>query len=284
MTHQNYSRQILQNRSFKRLDLSGADFSGSDLRGCDFTEATLVGANFTSARTGQSQQQVNRLIIAAIIAPVVLVGFSLLVVQIPASLFGDRFYQGLSYLSGGLPLLVLLLEIFFRDSLTSCFPRTTNLFGVMSIAVLFQIMVAFTVWLAVVSLFSFGNGSGAQGLFLLALTGISVVITRRIFKWVAESIQSSCGTSFRKANLTNANLSQAVIQNTDFCFAILTGSCIFEWLIQRHTQFTNVYCEYLYLEPQQQKRYPAEGKFRQTELEQFLMRPVAPVTIDQGLP
>jgi hypothetical protein len=284
MTHQNYSRQILHNRSFKGLDLSGADFSGSDLRGCDFTGASLIGADFTGARTGQSPEQVKRLIIVSVVAPAVIVGLSLLIVQIPTQLFGDRFYQGLSFLSAGLPLLVLFLEIFVRDSMTSCFPRITNLFGVASIAAFFQIMVALTIGFAVVSLSSFGNGSGAQGLFMLVLAVISAIVTRRIFKWVTESIQSSCGTSFRKANLTNANLSHVVIQNTDFCFATLTGACIFEWMIQRHTQFANVYCEYLYLEPEHQKRYPAEGKFRQIELEQFLMLPVAPVAIDKGLP
>ena len=142
--------------------------------------------------------------------------------------------------------------------------------GIVSIAGLFQIMMVFTILLVILSFSNLGDGSAVQGLFLLVLAGICGLVTRRIFKWVIDSIYSSCGTSFRKANLTNANLSQAVINNTDFCFAILTGACISEWIIQRHTQFVNVNCEYLYLEPAYQKRLPAEGKFLQGDVEVFL--------------
>ncbi|MGA7933919.1 MAG: pentapeptide repeat-containing protein [Kovacikia sp.] len=271
MTTQNYAKQILHNRSFQGVDLTDADFSGSDLRGCDFTGATLVGANFEGATMGQSREQVNRLIAAAVMAPAAIVGLSILAVQIPVSLFGERFYESLNFMLGGLPLIVLFLEIFCRDIIALNFPRTTNWLGISAVAGLFQIMVAFTIWLLISSLFSFGNGEGAQGFFMLLLAGISAIVTRRIFKWVIESIQSSGGTSFRTANLTNANLSRVVAQNTDFCFAVMTGVCIFEWVIRQHTQFTQASCEYFYLEPGQQKRYPAEGKFRQSEVEAFLL-------------
>jgi uncharacterized protein YjbI with pentapeptide repeats len=271
MTHQSYASQILQNRSFKGMDLTGADFSGSDLRGCDFTGATLVGVNFAGVRTGQSRRQVKTLIATAVFAPVGMIGLSILAVQIPVMIFGDRFYQGLNYLLGGLPLLALFFEILFRDSITLHFPRTSNLMGVAAVATLFQVMLTLTIALVIGSIFNFGDGSGAQGLFMLVLAGICAIVTRRIFKWVIQSIQSSCGTSFRKANLTDANLSQAMVQSTDFCFAVLTGACIFEWIIERHTEFANVYCEYLYLEPTLQKRHPVEGKFRQGEVEAYLM-------------
>lgn len=270
MIHPNYANQNLQNRSFKRLDLSGADFSGSDLRGCDFTGTNLAGANLTGIRTGLSRRQVNRLMVVAILGPALIIGLCILAVQIPASLLGDRFYQGINYVVGGLPIVLLFLEMLFRDRVTSKFSRMTNLMGVASVALLFQIMAAFTISLGIVSILSFDSGAGAQGLFLLVLAVISAIVTRRIFKWVTQSIHSSCGTSFRKANLTNANLSQAVIQNTDFCYAVLTGSCIFDWTIQHHTQFTNVACEYVYLDSAQQKRHPAESKFRQGEAEAYL--------------
>ena len=272
MTHQSYASQILQNRSFKGLDLTGADFSGSDLRGCDFTGAILVGANFAGVRTGQSRRQVNTLITIATIAPVGMIGLSILAAQIPVMLFGDRFYQSLHFLAGGLPLLALLFEMLFRDSITLHFPRTTNWMGVAGVATLFQVMVTLTIGLIFASISNFGDGSGFQGLFLLVLAGICAIVTHRIFQWVKQSIQSSCGTSFRKANLTDANLSHAVVKNTDFCFAVLTGACIFEWMIQHSTEIANVCCEYLYLEPGQQNRQPAEGKFRQGEVEAYLMK------------
>jgi uncharacterized membrane protein (UPF0182 family) len=142
--------------------------------------------------------------------------------------------------------------------------------GVVSVAILFQIMIAFTMMLVIFSISDFGDGSGTQGLFLLVLAGICALLTCRLFKWVRYSIHSSCGTYFNKANLTDANLSQAVVQNTDFGLAVLTGACIFEWIIQHYTQFTNVYCEYLYLEPAHRKRRPFKGKFRQGEAQAYL--------------
>lgn len=272
MSHQNYVNQILQNRSFKGLDLSGTDFSGSDLQGCDFTGATLVGANLTGVRTGLSRRQVNQFIAVAVLGPAILIGFSILAAQLPVILFGDRFYQGPNYVLGGLPILILFFEMLFREPIAARFPGTTNFMSVAGVATLFQIMAAFTLLLFIVSILSFGEGSGAQGLFLLVLAVISAIVTRRIFKWVIQSIHSGCGTSFRKANLTNANLSQAVVHNTDFSFAVLTGACICEWMIQRHTQFVNVDCEYLYLDPAHQKRYPSAGHFQPGEAEAYLMR------------
>jgi hypothetical protein len=269
MNHPHNADKILQNRPFKGLDLTGADFSGSDLRGCDFTGATLVGANFTGVKTGLSRRQMNRLVLAAVIAPLGLVGLCVGAVQISTIVLGDRFYQGFDFLLKGLPLLLLFLQIVFGDSVALNFPKTTNLMGIAGISTLFQVMVAFTIFLVIIGISTFGS-SGSQGLFLLALAGISTLITRRVFKWVSQSIYSSCGTCFRKANLTDANFSQAVIQNTDFCFAVLTGACIFKWMIQRHTQFAHVDCKYLYLEPAYQKRYPAEGKLLPGESEAYL--------------
>ncbi|MEH2076940.1 MAG: pentapeptide repeat-containing protein [Nostoc sp.] len=99
-----------------------------------------------------------------------------------------------------------------------------------------------------------------------------IYVTFRIFKWLIQSIQSNPGTSFRKANLTDADFSHAEVQNTDFSLAVLTGACIFNWIIKHHNQLTNVYCKYVYLEPAQQNRQPTEGNFQPGELEQVLIR------------
>ncbi|MBL1178535.1 pentapeptide repeat-containing protein [Pantanalinema sp. GBBB05] len=271
MTHRNYANQNIQNYSFKGLDLTGADFHGADLRGCDFSGATLVGANLTGVQTGQSQRQTNRLLVMAVFAPATIVGLSFLVVQIPLTLFGNRLDQGSNFLMVGLPLLVFFLELLLRDYLTQRFPQTIRLLGFAAVATCFQIMAAFTILLAIICFSSFWDGSGAQGLFLLVITVMSAIVTRRIFKWVTESIHHSYGTSFRNANLIDANLSQALVQDTDFCFATLTGACISEWRLQHQTQFTHVNCEYLYLESDYQKRYPPEGKLLQAEAEAYLM-------------
>jgi hypothetical protein len=270
MTNLNYANLNLQNCSFKGQDLASADFSGSDLRGCNFTGATLIGATFEGVKTGQSRRQVNTLVAAAIVGPIVLVGFSAIAAQVSVVLFSDRSNKILNFFLGGLPVLALVFGSFIRDRIASRFPQVTSFLANTAIAVLFAVMVTLTVGLAIVSISGFGDGAVAQGFFLLLLMVISAIVTFRILKWLIQAIQSNPGTYFRKANLTDANFSHSVVQNTDFSFAVLTGACIFDWAIKPHTQFTNVHCEYLYLEPAHQKRRPAEGNFQLGELERLL--------------
>ncbi len=272
MTNLNYTNQNLQNRSFKGQDLSGADFTGSDLRGCNFTGANLIGTNFQKIKTGQSHRQVNIMVAATIICPVGLLGFIMIAGQMSSVLFSDRFDKIFNFFLGSMPLLALIFQIFIQDSITSDFPEVTNFLGIGVITILFAVMSSFTVGLAMISTSSFSDGSSVQGFFLLLLMVISTIITFRIFKWIIQSIQSQPGTSFRKANLTDADFSHSEVQNTDFSFAILTGACIFDWAIQPHTQFTNVYCKYLYLEPAYQNRQPTEGNFKPGDLSRVLAR------------
>jgi len=270
MTNRNYANRNLQNSSFKGQDLAGADFSGSDLRGCNFTGATLIGANFERVQTGQSRRQVNSLIAAAILGPVVLVGFSAIASQISLVFLSDRSNKILNFFFTALPVLALILGSFIRDKIAFRFPQITSLLSIAAIAVLFAVMVTFTVGLAIVSILGFADGAIAQGFFLLLLMVGFALLTFRIFKWLIQAVHSNPGTSFRKANLTDANFSHSVVQNTDFSFAVLTGACIFDWVIKPYTQCTNVYCEYLYLEPAHQNRRPAEGSFQPNELERVL--------------
>jgi uncharacterized protein YjbI with pentapeptide repeats len=59
------------------------------------------------------------------------------------------------------------------------------------------------------------------------------------------------GFDFREANLTKV---QAL--GADFSGAKLTGACIKDWNINGETKFDDVICDYIYLESNQQKRYP----------------------------
>lgn len=54
----NFSNQVLCNRSFRGQVLNGADFSGADVRGCNFSNAQLEGANFLGAKIGLSGRQI----------------------------------------------------------------------------------------------------------------------------------------------------------------------------------------------------------------------------------
>ncbi|MGL5058731.1 MAG: pentapeptide repeat-containing protein [Microcoleus sp.] len=54
----NFSKQNLQNRSFRGQILNRADFSDADVRGCNFNNAQLAGANFIGAKIGLSAKQI----------------------------------------------------------------------------------------------------------------------------------------------------------------------------------------------------------------------------------
>jgi uncharacterized protein YjbI with pentapeptide repeats len=62
----NFSKQVLCNRSFRGQVLNGADFGGADVRGCNFRNAQLEGANFIGAKIGVSRRQIGVLSGAAI--------------------------------------------------------------------------------------------------------------------------------------------------------------------------------------------------------------------------
>ncbi|MBM0740584.1 pentapeptide repeat-containing protein [Phormidium sp. CLA17] len=266
MTNQNYANQSLQNSSFKGQNLDGADFSRSNLRGCDFTRASLVGATFEGCEMGQSLRQRNSLVIAAVMGPIVLVGFSAIAVHVSDVLFRDHSNPIVNFFLGALPILAFIAHFFLQDKIVFHFPTVVNFLSIIATAGFFAVMVTFTIGLLIVSLFSLSDGSSAQGLLLLLIMVIFAIITFHIFQWLLQSIQSSPGTSFRKANLTNANFSHAKVQNTDFSLALLTGVCIFDWSMNEHTQLTTTQCEYLYLEPEQHNRRPSDRGFRAGEL------------------
>lgn len=253
--------------------MAGADFSGSDLRGCNFTGANLIGASFKGSKTGQSRRQVYILIAAAIMGSVVLIGFSAIAAQLSINLFDDRSNRMLKFFIKALFLLAVLLESLFRESIALHFPQITTFWTIVGMTVLLVLcgaMIALTAVLAIASLSSLSDGTVTLGLFFLLVMSVSVLLTFRILKWLSESIQSGPGTSFRQANLSNADFSYSEVQNTDFSLATLTGICIFNWTIKSHIRFVNVCCEYLYLEPAHQNRQPAEGSFQPGELERLL--------------
>jgi hypothetical protein len=273
MTNLNYSNRNLQNCSFKGQDLTGADFSGSDLRGCNFIGTTLIGANFQKVETGQSPRQFYILVATTIISVLVLLGLIIIVAHVSVGFFSDRSdNQLISFFLRALPILALLLEIFIRDRITSLFPQLSRFMGIVATAVLFAVMVTLTLGLTFVSFSGFINGEVMQGFFLLVLMVISALLTFTIFQWLVASIQSHTGTSFRKANLTDIDFSHSEINNTDFSHAVLTGACICNWVINTHTQFAHIYCQYLYLEPTHQNRQPPQGNFQPGELELLLTK------------
>lgn len=269
MSNQNYDYkdQNLQDQSFVGQDLSGIDFSGADLRGCDFTRANLVGANFERVITGQTQQQINAAIVSIIMGAIAMIGIiatlSFGIITIDNQLFiwfGETYRKISSFFST----ILLFVVYFFQSNIFA--PKASIFFGNATLLILFSIMLFLTLGLAVIS---FSGGSGSF-LFLIP-TVISAIVTFKIFTWLIGAIKDRTGTSFKKANLTDANFSHALIENTDFSFALLTGIWIDGWMLDSHTLFTNSQCEYLYWIPYRE-RYPHNNNFQADELKNFLSK------------
>jgi uncharacterized protein YjbI with pentapeptide repeats len=259
-----YKGQDLQDQSFVGQDLTGADFSGADLRGCDFTRATLTGANFERVITGQTPQQINTAFFSVIMGAIAIIGIIAIITFVIITIDNHLFvWFGEPYrkISGVFSSVLLFIVYFFQNNILEAFPKTSDFLGNASISILFLLMLFLTIWLAVISF---------SGSFLLLISMIiSAIITFKVFTWLIDTIKSRTGTSFKKANLTGANFSHALIYNTDFSFALLTGICIEGWLLDSFSIFTNSQCEYLYLQPQQE-RYPHNGKFQGNEWGNFL--------------
>ncbi len=262
-----YKDQNLQDQAFVGLDLTGADFSGSDLRGCDFTRATLIGTNFDRVVTGQTQQQISTAIFSVVMGAIAIFVIAAIlgsvIVTIDNLLFG-WFGEVYRVISRIFPAIILFGLYFFQGNILEWFPKTTNFFGNASIGILWLVMLFLTLGLGATS---FSGGSGSF-LFLIP-TVISAIVTFKVFIWLIASIKSRVGTSFKKANLTEASFSHALIENTDFSFALLTGICVDGWLLDAYTLFTKSQCDYLYWKPQKD-RYPHHDDFQGDELEKFL--------------
>jgi uncharacterized protein YjbI with pentapeptide repeats len=78
------------------------------------------------------------------------------------------------------------------------------------------------------------------------------------------------GSNLQNARLNEANLAHAQALGTDFSEADLTGACIQNWGINSDTNFANVRCDYIYLEPNQQERKPASGTFQPGDFEKLV--------------
>ncbi|HEY9689534.1 MAG TPA: pentapeptide repeat-containing protein [Coleofasciculaceae cyanobacterium] len=263
----------LQNRSFKGQNLASINFSGADLRGCDFTSADLTGANLIGVRTGQSDRQRRFAIAIAMIGPLILVGGSIVLAMVLDNLIQGLPEPLLKSWSGWAVALGWLYKTYFHDRIARRYPGVSDGMGILAVSVL--LIATGVISLGLLGLF-WDNLSHQQGLAAIAfglVNAVALGLVWRIWQWLKTAIQSSFGTSFRKANLTDANLTRSELWNTDFSFAALTGVCIADWSLGSHNQFLNVSCDYLYTGNNHQQRLPPEGKLQPREWERLLDRP-----------
>ncbi|MEH2401763.1 pentapeptide repeat-containing protein [Nostoc sp.] len=201
-----YSGQNLRGRSFKGQNLTGANFSKADIRGANFTNAILKDADFTGVKAGLQRRWTIGLLIASWLLSGISGFFSILVGALVAFIFDTKSTQ--SVIIGIVSLIVILVFfiITIRKSLTA---------GLVAVA---------------------GAGAGAvagAGAFTLfsayigwrSLTGDEKDASIRSF---ALAFAATGGTSFRNADLTDADFTGATLKNTDFRKANLTRTRFYE--------------------------------------------------------
>ncbi|MEH1848913.1 MAG: pentapeptide repeat-containing protein [Nostoc sp.] len=207
-----YSGQNLRGRSFKGQNLTGANFSKADIRGANFTNAILKDADFTGGKAGLQRRWTIGLLIASWLLSVISGFFSILVGRLIASIFDIKSTQNVIIGIVSLIVILVFFIITIRKSLTA---------GAVAVAVA-----------------GAGAGAGAVAAAVAAaFTLFSAYIGWRSFAgdekdaWIrsfALAFAATGGTSFRNADLTDADFTGATLKNTNFRKANLTRTRFYE--------------------------------------------------------
>ncbi len=211
-----YSGQNLSGRSFKGQNLADANFSHTDIRGTNFTGANLRRANFTGAKAGSQKRWTLLLVVLCLL----LLGISgLYSVRLISFIFNSsRSLHG--SVAGWVTLIVtIIVYIILIHRGMSVSPALAFFFvsaGASAVAFAFA-------------------GAGAFGLVVSgASTIVSTYVVWRAIKgdqkyalvWnLAAAFAAIGGTSFRGADLTDANFTKARLKSTDFRTAKLIRTC-----------------------------------------------------------
>jgi uncharacterized protein YjbI with pentapeptide repeats len=183
----NYSNKDLRNCSFEGMDLTGIDFSNLDIRGCEFDEAILINTSFEHVKTGFTY-------------------FRILMVLVDA-----------------LPLSLLIAISAGTGSPQPSEKGVANQFVVgMCLAGSFiAIFLAFSTITSAISQFNQNHAFSIVSFSTGMLISIGILLL--IFIQISEKVKGLAGTSFLKANLTNAKFNGSMTQYTNFSEAVLDG-------------------------------------------------------------
>ncbi|NEQ73417.1 MAG: pentapeptide repeat-containing protein [Okeania sp. SIO2C9] len=224
----NFQGVKLRGESLRGKNLSGADFSGSDIRGADFTKANLKGAKFCRVKTGLQQPQftiytgvvIILLVLAALSSSlrVVLGVITILSTAIISIAHGRtstirELLATINTVIGIGSVVSFFFTLLFCTFITGSISRVIVTTGLLPL-----------LWVLIVgSLISIrgsraGIVSGAIAQVKHGLIRVTLAISNELIKMTVINLS---GTSFRKADLTDVDFSQATIQNTNFGYAVL---------------------------------------------------------------
>jgi uncharacterized protein YjbI with pentapeptide repeats len=242
---QDFSGRSLRGHNFKGQDLTGANFSHADIRGANFTHAILRESNFTGAKAGVQKRWMVLQIIAAFLLSTILNFTSVFLnaIFIAALLTPDGIKQYTIF--PGLALVCVNIAVFLaiaRQGLTTKAMGTI----VMAIAVAGAVAVAVAVAVAGAGAGAFafavagaGTVAGAVAVAFTVAGAVAFLLLSLYVAWrvrkedekfalartIGVAFGAIGGTTFYKADLTDADFSGAILKSTHFNGAILTRTC-----------------------------------------------------------
>ena len=198
-----FSGKNLRGRNFKGQNLTGAKFIGADIRGANFTNAILREVDFTRAQAGLQRHWTIFLVTVSLFLSVIsglISGFASFWIAI---FFSPDVIKQYTIIPGVVVLIVL--AIFFIATIRQ---------GIGAGVVAGEVAVA-----------AAGAATGIGLAIYVAWRALAGDEKYALIRTVAIVFAATGGTSFRNADLTDANFTEATLKSTDFRTANLTRTC-----------------------------------------------------------
>ena len=236
----NFQGVNLRGQSFIGQNLSGANFSQADIRSTNFTDTNLKGANFTGAKCGLQRRWA--ILIVAISWGLSwlsgrLVGLSVVFLS---SLFNvsSGTFSVRNYLDNPISFLLMFSIVGTAIVTVALLGGIANAIGVAtSMALASQLLASISITISIIVTWKVVAGSTlAQATILtIILTEIYILLSAYV-GWTSITLEKKYffirplsiflttwkGTNFLRAKLIDVNLSNAVVENTNFRAANIT--------------------------------------------------------------
>ncbi len=214
--------ELLRGMNLAGIDLSGANLMKTDLRGTQFTDAKLAGAQFCESSTGTRRRWSVLVILlalalsglAASLTGIFVAFFLIAIIEPSQATFSDNESAEVIAGTAGLGVIAIALYFNYRQGLLATLGAVAFAGAGDSSNVL--LIVALTV--AMVLLITFLN-------FIISRRALSGDPRDKPIRDLAVGLSSLGGTSFRGADLTDANFSEATVKSAHFKGAQLTRTC-----------------------------------------------------------
>jgi uncharacterized protein YjbI with pentapeptide repeats len=242
-----FSGQNLRGRNFKGQDLVGANFSYADIRGANFTNVNLTGANFSYAQAGLQRRWaisavlITALLILSALSKSVIVALLIAtLVFISVARVASRYNWAVALTANLVLIIAGSIAFVLALIISAIVTGSISIFDVVFAGGV-PVVLAFLgfIYLAVVgsrgAIISTARASVEAG-----IVPFSIAIADECLKTV---ITNTGGTSFSKANLTNANFTAATLKNTNFGYANVTNTCWFQAKRLNHARVSATYLE-----------------------------------------